>query len=630
MCGIVGCWNRDGRAVDPAVTEKMLKSLEHRGPDYQGVWAGDAVTFGHCRLSILDVSERGHQPYMTADEVGVLTYNGEIYNFRELRRDLESEGVCFVSGTDAEVVLQALHLWSPEKAIPRFDGMFALAYFDKRSETLWLARDRAGIKPLYMVETNGTIAFASEMKSLFQHPLISCQPDKHALTTHLMYGRLDGNWTPFEGVRAVLPGRLIEVREGDVQESTFFDVVRDLEPERICQSSKTKVDDLVAECERLIEKSVASHLVSDVPVATTCSGGIDSSLLTMLTARLKPDLTAYVIDVQDYNQESEADQAQLVCDKAGVALQRVPVDREKFLRLWPLSVKHNDQPNYFAQNILAMALMQQVSADGFKVILTGEGADELFGGYRWQTKEFNHWRTHRRRGRIIPDNRFFREVWRFFRRFQPLDFEALEETPWPLQLPWLQGSQNSRIFCALDGGLRYVRQLELWRKLSVVKPVEERAFLVHAFHDFYIHLVTSLLSGEKMAMANAVEMRFPFLSNELIDFGLHLSCNAKYSCRTNKYLLRRVAEKHLPKEIIKAPKIGFGVASNFWKGTDKLLKNGMAADIFKWDGREMGLLGDYITSSPALVFHLVSMELWARMFFDNASPDDLAKELLAV
>ena len=172
MCGVVGFWNRDGQSAQRDVLGRMLGRIRHRGPDDTGVWAQGEMGLGLARLSIIDLSERGHQPFRTADGMGVISYNGEVYNFQELRKELNAQGVQFESSSDTEVVLYALHIWGPEKAVPRFDGMFAFAYFDLRNRTLWLSRDRTGIKPLYTARAGGTIAFASEMKALFEHPAI--------------------------------------------------------------------------------------------------------------------------------------------------------------------------------------------------------------------------------------------------------------------------------------------------------------------------------------------------------------------------------------------------------------------------------------------------------------------------
>ncbi len=233
MCGIAGYWHRDGRPADTAFLPAMLDRQRHRGPDDRGVWAAGPVALGADRLSILDLSPHGHQPFATPEQDSVLTYNGEVYNWRELRLELEREGVRFVSACDSEVVLHALHRWGPEAAVPRFNGMFALAWYDCRSGSLWLARDRSGIKPLYLADCGHTVVFGSEAKALFAHPAVPCRPDLHALTTNLYLSHLTGDWTPFEGVRRVPPGTMIRCRSEATERIVWFDLERDLDIERL-------------------------------------------------------------------------------------------------------------------------------------------------------------------------------------------------------------------------------------------------------------------------------------------------------------------------------------------------------------------------------------------------------------
>lgn len=214
MCGLAGFLRHDGAAADAASVAGMLDRQRHRGPDDRGLWSHGPMALGLDRLSILDLSASGHQPFVMPDGTSALSYNGEVYNWRALRTELEREGVSFRSNTDTEVVLHALDRWGPEIAIPRLNGMFALAWFDVTTETLWLARDRVGIKPLYWAATADALVFASEAKALFAHPSVACRPDVHALVTNLYLDRLSGDWTAFEGVRHLEPGTLMRCSGG--------------------------------------------------------------------------------------------------------------------------------------------------------------------------------------------------------------------------------------------------------------------------------------------------------------------------------------------------------------------------------------------------------------------------------
>ena len=395
MCGIAGAWSFDGEPASPEIMRAMLGRLLHRGPDDEGIWTEGPLGLGHRRLSILDPSPAGHQPFVTEDGEGILCQSGEIYNFPELRTLLEDEGVRFRSRSDAEVALHALHRWGPAIAVPRFNGMFALAYYDRRVRALYLTRDRAGIVPLYLARPAGAIVFASEIKALLVHPRVPARPDPLALATLAYHERLDGPWTPFAGVKGVVPGTILKITEHTTETITYFDLLRDLDVNRLRRDTEGSLDAAAARLEEHLSRSVEIHLRSDVPLATTCSGGIDSSLVTSLARERKADLVGYVADVEGVGGR-ERERAEKVCRHLDVELRPVPVRFEDCLRLWPLAVFHNDQPLYFANDIPYMMVARAARQDGFRVLLAGEGADELFGGYVWQASTHRMWRRRRR------------------------------------------------------------------------------------------------------------------------------------------------------------------------------------------------------------------------------------------
>src|SRR5262245_7204983 len=272
----------------------MLAPMLHRGPDGRGCWAEDEVALGHLRLSILDLSQRASQPIAAAGGEGVLVYNGEVYNFRALRSELEREGAVFASSGDTEVVLQALLRWGPERAIPRFNGMFAFAFFDRRSRELWLARDRFGIKPLYRAECGGELLFASEPQALLAHPGMTRRPDRLAIASHILRGRQDARLTFFEGVEAIEPGTWWRIGRSGAQRQRYYHVLDALDVDRLLAA---KADGTVPRLEALLDESVRLHLASDVPLATICSGGVDSSLIAACASRHQRDLRCYVAEI---------------------------------------------------------------------------------------------------------------------------------------------------------------------------------------------------------------------------------------------------------------------------------------------------------------------------------------------
>lgn len=610
----------------------MMAPMECRGPDDRGTWIRGPLALGHTRLSILDLSERGRQPLVTDESGGpggAITYSGEVYNFADLRRRLEAEGTRFRTQTDAEVVLHALHRWGAEVAVPLLDGMFAFAYFDARDDTLWLARDRAGIKPLYVASREGCFAFASEMKALITHPAIGCRPDLHALATNVAHGRLNGSWTPYLGISALRPGSLMRVSGRRETSSVYFDLLRDLDVERIRHDSSEPPAFFTDRLGTIITKSVTDHLVGDVPVAVMCSGGLDSSLVTVLAARRMPGLAAYVVDVEGV-ETSEAERARLVCDAAGVELRRVPLTQDEFLRSWPHAVYRNDQPNYFPQNMGVMAAAAAAHRDGCKVLLAGEGADELFSGYSWQLATYRRWRRLRRHARLIPNTPITRRLGSFLRKLAPLDLAALARRPFDPITPGPGAEKRIGMLVALDGGQRALRAGALFRKLDLLPRLEDRALLAHSYEDFYTHLTVILSSQEKMAMTHSVELRFPYLSNAMIDFGLHLPGHARYDGRSSKRVLRRWAAPQLPRETVEADKIAFHFPEALWRGAGDILRGGRAAELLKWGSGEADEIMDLLRGDSHALFVLISLELWARLYLDGEAGDSLGERLVAL
>jgi asparagine synthase (glutamine-hydrolysing) len=624
MCGIAGYVRAEGVA-DGATVEPMLDRLGHRGPDDRGVWAVAGVALGHTRLSILDLTSAGHQPMSTPDGQGVLTYNGEVYNFPELRRELEAEGIGFRSRTDSEVVLHALHRWGPERAVRRLDGMFAFAYHDRRNGGTWLARDRLGIKPLYYAETPGGIVFASEIKALFAHPAVPCRPDAMNVVTHVVRERLDGAQTPFDGVRSVLPGSLMQCRRS-AEVARYFDPMHDVDPHRILAGERDAFEDQSRRFDSTLRRSVHMHLVSDAPLAVMCSGGLDSGLVTAICRERKPDLVAYVADVEGAP-ESETTRAARVAAHLGVELRVVPVDGNVFFRLWPTAVYANDRPNFVPQNVAATAVAERVRADGVKVVLTGDGSDELFGGYSWYVTEYRAWRRRRLRAALIPNHRWLRALGRFLPRLGPNDLDALARRPFTRSSSAEQNAVADRLTCALTDR-REILQESLFRRLDVLPRHEDRAFIARSLQDLYIHLAECLDSNDRMAMSQSVELRVPFLENELIDFGLHLPRRAKYDHGRSKRLVHAMAMRELPADVVSLPKIGFDVGNELWRGMEGFLADGVTAELLRWPRAYQADLLQRIRRTPRFLFRMLCLEIWARLFFAGATCEQLSEDLL--
>jgi asparagine synthase (glutamine-hydrolysing) len=611
MCGFVGIIRRDGERVDPSIVELMLERLSHRGPDGRGVWSKDEVSLGHVRLSILDLSDLASQPMVTSDGKGVLVYNGEVYNYRELRKELENEGVSFKSTTDSEVVLQALVRWGPEQAIPRFNGMFAFAFYDTSNRALWLARDRLGIKPLYVAEYGQELIFGSEPQAILAHPSVPSRPDRLSIATFVLRGRPDARLTMFEGVTAIEPGSWWLVDCRGIRRHRWFHVLDAIDVNRLLATShKTAVERF----EKALDKSVQLHLASDVPLATICSGGVDSSLITAVAHRYIEDLRAYVIDIPF--EQGEGESAQRVADSLGIQLTRVHVDRESYLKHWPEAVAFDGHPCFHRSNVALLVLTRICRAEGIKVLLNGEGADELFGGYLWHESAFRSNQLHVRVIRNLLPPRFRKKFDKNLCRGQFMPLHGIEKL-------------GNRAVATVDGEGE-IRRRALHDKLAPVRSRADRALLVRCLDDLYYSLDTLLRRHDRMAMASSIEMRVPFIENSLIDIGMHFPRRAKFYRGQSKWVVKQAAEKLLPTEIIHAAKRAFPMPPAFDDGCEVLLQGGTAGELLHWTESVKQSMIKACRYDQQLRFLLVGFELWARVNFGAEKPENLAEELLAI
>ncbi|PCJ29656.1 MAG: asparagine synthase (glutamine-hydrolyzing) [Moraxellaceae bacterium] len=626
MCGIAGFWNLDKKPADTAAVEAMLDQIIHRGPDDRGIWSNKSVGLGHQRLSILDLSDRGHQPFITADKQGIIVYNGEVYNYPELRSQLEQEGVIFTSTTDTEVVLYALHQWGAEKAIPLFNGMFSFAYLDQRKNQLVLARDRLGIKPLYVAKTNQTLVFGSEIKALLAHPNVPCMPDRHALTLHAILYRLEGEMTPFEGIESLRPGSYWIITDDNISKVDYFDVLRDLDVERIIRFNGQDPQHLIAKFASIFSDSVRIHMASDAPLATMCSGGVDSSLITAVAKDFRSDLVAYVADVK--TAVSEGDIAKRVGRHLDVPIHQVDVDLEALLRLWPEAAWYGDQPNTHPNDMAMLAVSRACQRDGIKVVLTGEGSDELFGGYSWQADVLHKWRGWRNHpfAHLNMNNKWIRRISTLMPSRFHLNPPDMDD-PFSRYLGRKDDVGGLRLLFPLDPN-RQLRGKEFMQRLEGVGSLEERAFLARGLDDMHGHLESLLKRNDRMGMAASIETRTPFIENRIIDMGMHASFNAKYHDGQGKWIVKKISEKRLPHDIIYQPKLGFPTSLDFVKYALPLLKGGMVPDLFRWSSRQTLSMTEFLQQDPVTMWNIMSIEIWARLFLRGESTEHLGEQLV--
>jgi asparagine synthase (glutamine-hydrolysing) len=614
MCGLVGIWKHDGGEVEQSAIAPMLATIEHRGPDGMGIWQEGRVAFGHRRLAILDLTEASAQPMLTEDRTGILVYNGEVYNYRELRQELEKDGIRFRSSGDVEVVLHALHHWGPERSLIRFDGMFAFAYLDRRQGALWLARDRVGIKPLLISNTGAEWLFASEAKALLAHSRMETRADRHAISNWLLASSSGSHRMPFVGIDEVAPGACWKITEKGIEKHQYFHALTAVDVDRIVAASSRNPRAFVNEFQDHLKKSVKLHLVSDVPLAAMCSGGIDSSLIAAYAKDESPEITGYVADTWP---GGEGEQAERVGRHLGIPIHRVVVDQMRYLTLWPYTVWHCDGPPTHRSAPALLAVAKTCRADGIKVLLTGEGSDELFGGYRAHQATYDQWSLLR--------------SWRRHLFRSNLSREALGYAPFAggTILARSDPGLRNRITIALDADKELLPQ-RFMALLSPIEPEADRAFIAHNLCSLYRQLSWIIHRHDRIGMAASMEMRVPFLENDMFDLAFHLPRRATLHRHIKKWLVKQAAAEILPEDIVYATKRGFPMPKAFTLGTQHILAGGMLAELFEWPAKTTEEIISLIGKDDANRFHIVGLELWARIFFGGEKPAALGERLIAL
>jgi asparagine synthase (glutamine-hydrolysing) len=616
MCGIAGYLRRDEGAASADVARAMAEAMRHRGPDGMGALADGPVAFGHARLAVRDRSEAGAQPMVAPGGEGFLVYNGEVYDppgSPGLRGELERAGAVFRGHGDAEVVLHAIVRLGFDAAVERFDGMFALAWWDARERALRLARDRFGTKPLHVVVTPDRVAFASEVRGLRALPGVATRPDLLELVRRAVPPSHDEMRSPFEGVENVLPGESWRVTASGVERRTWCDLPFSVDVDRLVAASREPQADLDARVASVVRDAVRSHLVSDVPVAAFVSGGVDSNLVAAFAREDLPDLVGYTADTVDA--ASEVGATTRMAERIGLPLNVVRVAREDYLRAWPASVEALEHAGTHASLPAAWLVAQRARRDGVVVALTGEGADEVFGGYEFFERTRRRWAQ-------------AGAAWRRLLRDGRREARGLAEVPFRYQILRNERETGLRVAAALLPG-EETRARRLLEVLSPL-PAADRAFVGHALDSLRRHLGWILLRHDRVGMAASIEPRVPFLSNRVADVGLHLPVRARLRGRVGKWTLKRVAARFLPRDLVFARKKGFPIPDGHHAGATALLRGGAVAELFRWPRGAEDDFVPRIEASPLARHQWVGLELWARIFARGERASDVADRLLAV
>jgi len=538
MCGIAGflSFNRDTSQFD---IDAAVQALSHRGPDDRGVYGDEWVSMGYRRLSIIDL-ETGHQPIFNEDSKIVLIANCEIYNYKELRRDLVSRGHTFKSKSDSEVIIHAYEEYGIDKALELLNGMFAFAIWDKRIKKLFLARDRLGIKPVYYSLKKDFITFASEIKSLFVNGMVSKRLRSGCLFEYFTNQGIFGSKTIFADVTELQPGHFMAVDDKGTQKiKRYWDIVS------ICGSSGTIDEEraILDGMDRELKRSVDYRLISDVPVGVLLSGGIDSSLIADYVAGSKHAnaKSAKFFNARNVNPEIDESkyaglQAEFIQNGRAkrIDFESLTLKSNRFLEYFPFLTYIYDEPLQFQSSGYIYDMCSQSRREGIKVLLVGEGSDELFFGY----------------------DRF----WRTLSHIAEGRYEGYSED----EIVYYGGGiDNASLLGRLTGMTRAsIEEIESFSWLRSHGDLDLRTRIM--LYSIIFRLQSVLMRMDRMSMATGTEVRVPFLDHKVVEFAITINNDVKGKDAIPKYLVKRLASGRVHEEIIKRKKMGSPSDVAYW------------------------------------------------------------------
>lgn len=623
MCGIAGIFNLNGEPVSPVILRKMTDAIAHRGPDGEGFYTDSFIGLGHRRLSIIDLSPAGHQPMMTKDGQYVLIYNGEIYNFQELRLELEACGHQFHSRTDSEVLLHAYVEWG-EKALTRLNGMFAFALWDRKQQQLFLARDRYGIKPLYYAKCGNTFLFGSEVKALLQHPAYTSTIDLEALLEYFTFQNIFTDRTLFSGVKLLPAASFMKIPLGGSQiaKPTQYWDFQFTEPENVRDDRE-----YIEELDRLLKQAVTRQLISDVDVGAYLSGGMDSGTITAIAATQLPYMKSFTCGF-DLNSASgmeisfdERAKAEMMSNRFKTEHYEMVLKSGDMERVMPKLAWHIEEPrlgqsypNYYAA---------QLSSKFVKVCLSGGGGDEIFGGYPW----------------------------RYYRAVVNTDFEDYVDKYYHYWQRLIPNSEIKQVFNPIWSDVKHVWTRDIFRDVFAQHSEQLTRPEDYVNHSLYFEIKTFLhgllVVEDKLSMAHGLETRVPFLDNDLVDFAMQLPVNLKLAnlsevvklneneagqktdkyyqrTRDGKLALRKVMSRYIPDEIANSEKQGFSAPDASWfkgESIDYVRREilDQRAAIYEYlDYKAIhSLVEEHMTGKQnrrLLIWSLLSFEWWLKKF----------------
>lgn len=613
MCGLFGAFvrNSDENSMRDSAAESLHK-LSHRGPDGHAIFMREGVVLGHTRLSFLDLSEHANQPFSDATGRYQIVYNGEIYNFSQLRSELMERGYKFRTGSDTEVLLYGIIEYG-EAFLPRLEGMFAFIFVDLHSRQVLVARDRFGIKPLFFVENERGCYFASEIKAL--HAWHKTMPDDLTIAGYLSGHYMQTSGRTFaKGVSFFPVGSYARFEIGSrMSFESFYEIPDFFDRDYAEDLSGRSVSNLINICDELLSSSVRKHMIADVSVGALCSGGVDSSLILAMAARENSNLQIFHANV--VGPHSETDAAKCLAEHLKLDLAISECHDDDFIEQMPDVIYRQEFPFiYHPNSVPFLKVARLVKAKNVKAVLTGEGADEALLGYA-----------------DLPLGRLISQYYRAMDGIRSI----VHRVPWVGSLLWRNPQSRDELQSLLTG-------MDSYLPTGWLESVEKRGFRLSDAKEtlplLSYHLRTLLTRNDRLGMAASIEARFPFLDHDFIRFcvnlprqmKIHSSLNAYREVRhpffATKWILREVANRYLPAELSQRRKRGFPtnafdrmqVDDNYFRGGWVQQYTGMA------DKQLSGVLGS-LNSEQRL--RLVMLDIWGRIFVDQ-QPSESLKSIL--
>jgi asparagine synthase (glutamine-hydrolysing) len=631
MCGICGKLNFDqGARVEPGLVTAMLDTIRHRGPDDEGIYSARHVALGHRRLSIIDL-KTGHQPLSNEDGTVWIVFNGEIYNFQELRAFLLSKGHVFKTQTDTETIVHLYEEFGPE-CLGKLRGMFAFAIWDENKKSLFLARDRVGIKPLYYALTDRSLVFASEIKAILADDTIDRELMPEMIDRFFTFLYLPGEETLLKGIKKLAPGHYLLAKQGKAEVRQYWDLSFSK------PAGGRSIEDAKDELLSLLAETVEQHMIADVPVGVLLSGGVDSTaVLSFAVERTSKEVSSYTVGFSDTGVADERPYAKLAAETFGTRHHDMSITAADFMDFMPKYVWHMEEP-VCEPPAIAMYYVSKFARRDVTVLLSGEGGDEAFAGYSnyrnllWLERgkrAFAPFRGTFARGLSLADSMFHLPR---ARKYAPL---------MNARFPGYYFSRTSNPFRYAGDGLGKLYTMDFARSVNRERSVEPvRRLQAHAQNEttldamLYIDTKTwlpddLLIKADKMTMANSLELRVPLLDHKILEFAAALPSNFKVRGFTTKYLAKEALGQRVPKAILERRKVGFPVPYESWLRKD--LRGWVRDILFDRTTTNRGYfatsaLQKLLARDEALggcskeIFSLVTLELWHRTFLEQKQP----------